>query len=509
MPTAAHAFKKINIISVTTILSIWALLYLPNLRTSPSWYGDEGLALTAGLNVAHGIPAHGSFWNTFWNSYAPYQPAYEFTIGWAARIANGDIIGPRLVNTLFALITAFVIAIGGRKIMGPIFSLGSALIFLTFEQNVIHFRWIFTHNLIALGFAIAFIGLSGKITRQSDQIAGLGLAISALALPLSIYGFIAGGLIRCKHPRSWLPVMGPYILVTGTSLALGYFLYPKEGFIWSDLIDTWRFYTEASQENGGGFKFIENILRFFLQDPFHAFGFITFLICLQRNVYAIGLSSLCIAFLLLQNRQNLTTFYYQAIIISPLISLSYGVAFQKIYFYALRTKLSSQMLKLIMRSIPFAIAVLFFLSVLPQSLSGTLKPRIAYWTTQSISEVEAAAKWINLHSSIEDLVICHQNIAWLLKCRTADYLQAATWAGYSTWPFKIPLRKDQFRYEPNLRAARYAVVADIDQRWTFHQPNVSEVISIFQSEKWRVVWSGDHYHIFENPQLYNPYSKNN
>ena len=492
---------KLNILFISIVTIVWACLYLPNIRISPAWYGDEGFALTAGLNLAHGIPAHGSFWNTFWNPYAPYQPFYEFCIGWAARLTGGDILGGRLVNSFFALITALIITFYGRKVLGFIFSFGAALIFLTFEQSVIHFRWIFTHNLIALGYALAFIGLSGKIKTKSNYLAGLGLAISALALPLSVYGLIAAALLRFRYPRSWLPVCGPYVLVTLSSLALGFCLYPKQGFICSDLVETFRFYVDASRENGGGFKFIENISRFFLQDAFHAIGLLMFLICLRGRAFVIGFGGLLISFLLLQNRQNLIVFYYQAIILTPLLAMAYGFGLRKIFLLVRRAGSQSKILRRSCMSVPFVIAGLSFLVILPSSLKGTLKTRIDFWTTQSNQEVESAAHWINSRTTPEELVICHQNIAWLLHARTADYLQAATWQGLSTWPFKRPLRKDQFRFEPKLDAAKFAVIADIDQRWTFGQPNIPILIQTFDSEKWPLVWSGANYRVLQNPRF--------
>jgi len=131
-------------------------------------------------------------------------------------------------------------------------SFGAALLFLTFEQSVIHFRWIFTHNLIALGFAIAFLGLSGKSCKKSERMAGWELGISALSLPLSIYGFIGAALTQIRVPRSWLRVLGPYIFLTSLSLVIGWLLFFIENFLLNDLRSMLEFYTNASRENGGG-----------------------------------------------------------------------------------------------------------------------------------------------------------------------------------------------------------------------------------------------------------------
>jgi hypothetical protein len=492
-------FRRFNFLSSALLVAVWALLYLPHLRTSPSWYGDEGLALTAGLNLVNGIPAHGSFWNTFWHPYAPYQPGYELLIGWASALAGNDILGGRFVNTLIALATALVINFGGRKIMGPILALGSALLFLTYDQSVIHFRWIFTHNLIALGFAIAFSSLCAKRNLRNDLVAGFGLALGALALPLALYGFVAAGLLVIRRPRSWIPVLGPYAAVTLASLGAALILFPGTGFLGSDLKATSEFYAIASRENGGGLQVFSNLFRFFTQDWFHALGFLAFIVCLRGKTFPLGFAALAISILLLQNRQNLTVFYYQAVILLPLLAMACGAACQKLLRLIQKTGSRRSMPRIIVRFAPMVVAAVFFLTILPASLRGTLVPRIAFWTTQSIPEVEAAAAWINSQTTPDDLVLCHQNIAWLLHARTADYLQATSWLGLETWPFRTPLPPAQFRFQPDPALARFAVIADIDRRWTFAQPNVSKLVERFESEKWPVAWSGKHYLILQNP----------
>ena len=493
--------RRFNFLASAILVAVWALLYLPHLRTSPSWYGDEGLALTAGLNLIRGVPAHGSFWNTFWNAYAPYQPAYELLIGWASALVGNDILGGRFVNTLLALATAFALAFGGRKIMGPILALGSALLFLTYEQSVIHFRWIFTHNLIALGFAIAFPALCGKRTLRADFTAGFGLALGALALPLAIYGFLAAGLLVIRRPRSWLPVLGPYGAVTLASLATALTLFPGTGFLFSDLRATAEFYSDATRENSGGWGVFANLFRFFTQDGFHAIGFLMMLVCLRGKTFALGFGGLVISVLLLQNRQNLTLFYYQAIILTPLLALAIGAGLHKLLRLFHKTESRLRWPRIAIRFAPIFASAVFLLAILPSSLSGKLTPRIAYWTTQSIPEVESAAAWINSKTTPDDLVLCHQNIAWLLQARTADFLQATTWLGLETWPFKTPLRSDQFRFAPDPALARYAIIADIDSRWTFAQPNVSRLLKQFENEKWPIVWAGENYFILENPAM--------
>jgi hypothetical protein len=63
------------------------------------------------------------------------------------------------------------------------------------------------------------------------------------------------------------------------------------------------------------------------------------------------------------------------------------------------------------------------------------------------------------------------------------------------------LDKRQYRYEADLGAAKFAVVGDIDKRWTFLQPNVDQLAGRMVKEGWPVVWSGPNYLVLENPRL--------
>ena len=489
------------ILPLGLILAVWSPLYLPHLRTSPPWYGDETIALTAGLDLTRGIAAHRAVWNTFWHPYAPYQPGYELLVGWMARLFDGDILGGRLVNVLLALAIALVIYFYGRSILGIFPALFAALFFLSYEQSVIHFRWIFTHNLVALGFTIAFLALSRPSRPRNDRMAGAGLAFSAAALPLFLYGCVPALLIRLKRPRSWPWLFLPALAVVASSLLLGWLMTRPYDFVASDLAATFRFYTRASQESSASLGQIAlNVARFFAQDAVHAMGALMLLLCLCRRFYAIGIGGLLVCLLLVQNRQNLPIFYYQAVVFLPVMMLAYGVAQRRIFPFLRRRGVRLRIVRAA-QAMLLIVPVICAGGLVPESLAGSLKPRISYWTTQNTNEVEQAARWINERVARDELVICHSNVAWLLQARTADFLQATIWEGVPTWPFDIPLARRQFRYEAGLEHAKFVVVGDIDKRWTFLQPNVDRLVEKMVRERWPVVWSGPNYLILENPRL--------
>ena len=476
------------------LISVWAVLYLPHIRTNPGWYGDETLAVTAAQNILPGPPAHRAFWNTFWHPYAPYQPGYLLAVA-AALALTGDIVGPRIFNALLGLATALVMLMVGRRVLGYIPSLFAALVFLTYEQSVIHFRWIFTHNLIAFGFTLAFLELARRSTFRNNFRAGLGIAAGASALPLFVYGAFAAGLWRIRHPRSWFPLAIPSFAVVSVSLLWGWIAH-EHPFLLTDIAATADFYTDASRENSGSLAGLAtNLWIFFTHDWLHVLGGVAILLCWNRRSRAIGFGATAISILLLQNRQNLPVFYYQAVVLLPLMVLAIGNALGRGMRLSRRLT-GSRFASRAAAMICFLLPVILFVSVFPKSIGGKLIPRNQFWVTQSPSEVEAAAEWINEQVAPNDLVICHQNIAWLIRCRTADFLMMTSYAGLPTWPFKTPLTHQQFRYAVDVNLAKFVVVGDIDQRWTFSQPNVAAFTTGAMGDRWEAVWAGENYRVF-------------
>ena len=53
------------------LVALWALLFLPNLRTSPNWYGDEGEWMEKCWQFIHGTTHIGPIVNDFIYPY-PY-----------------------------------------------------------------------------------------------------------------------------------------------------------------------------------------------------------------------------------------------------------------------------------------------------------------------------------------------------------------------------------------------------------------------------------------------------
>jgi hypothetical protein len=204
--------------------------------------------------------------------------------------------------------------------------------------------------------------------------------------------------------------------------------------------------------------------------------------------------------LLLRNRQNLTIFYYQAIVLVPIFAMAWAGGLS-VLSHMLRCRFRERRLDLAFLGIAFLLPITLTAIQLPTVVQGRLLPRNQIWVTQSIPEVEHAASWLNDRTSPNDLVIANVNIAWLLKARTADFLQATLWKGYPTEYFASGISRERFRYPADLETAKYVVVGDIDQVWTLGRPNVDRLVKKISGEKWPVVWSGKFYLILGNPKF--------
>jgi 4-amino-4-deoxy-L-arabinose transferase-like glycosyltransferase len=490
--------SRSRLVAFILIVAVWSVLYLPHLRTSPPWYGDETLTLMIGKSLFAGEGADRSVYATFWHPSYSYQPGYAWIAGLASSLTGGDILGARLFNALLALAIGSTLFFGGRAIFGFRAALFGALIFLTYGQSIIHFRWIYPHNAVALGLTVTCLCLLHRSSRKSDWGAGAGLAMAAASHPLFVHGAIAAWACRIKRPAAWIRMaLLPAVTV---AILIGWTLQRQSPNVWvfDDIRTLADFYRSFSRENGSGFQTFQNIRTFYLHDFFHAGAAIAALICCNRRFYVITLFLAIVSGLLLQNRQNLTVFYYQAVVFLPVLALAWAGAERTLETLARKRFGNRAWIKWIPLA-AFAIPSIFFIQNLAPVLQGKLLPRNFPWVTQNVAEVETAAMWINDHSSPDDLVICHQNIGWLLKCRTADLMQVTAWSGRPTFTFENPPDHARFRFPADIHAAKFLVFGDIDQRWTLGQPNVSWILEEVSNLRWPIVWRGGHYIVVANP----------
>ena len=493
LPLPSYLIDLKEKIPLLLVFVVWACLYLPNLRTNPKWYGDETLIHDTSKNLFIGIPSNFALWNTFWHPHYPYQPLYTWFCGLFAFLASGDIFGSRFFNVLLGLACGTAIYSLGKRVFGVGAALFSSLMFLTYQQSIIHFRMSYAHNGAALGNLLLVLYLLQPANWRNDIRGGLGLALSAGSHPLFIHSAIAAWLTRIRNPKSWIPLFFPTGIYLFISLSLIYLRFGS--WLGEDLKHLFQTFTARGEQDASGLiAALSNLAHFSLQDPYHFFMMIGLFLCFNRRCYPIALMGLFVTFMLVKNRANLIVFYYQAIVILPVMTLVWARWYELVQIFLSWALKSPKVIHLI-----WGIPLFLLFSNLSPSWSDQLTPRNQYWVTQDTHEVDSCADWINQRVQVDDFVAANSNIAWLLKARVAPYLQIITWYGETTQGYENGNKRERFRYECSLEKARYAVIGDIDQRWTFGEPNTNKLVERLQTNQWPVVWKGNYYLVLANP----------
>jgi hypothetical protein len=91
--------------------------------------------------------------------------------------------------------------------------------------------------------------------------------------------------------------------------------------------DLYRLSRHYGAPNPARTNFVANLVRFYSHDFFHLGTVACLLLCCRRKFYAIPICAFIISSLLLQNRQNLTVFYYQAIVLVPIFAMAWAGGF--------------------------------------------------------------------------------------------------------------------------------------------------------------------------------------
>lgn len=477
---------------------LWAILYLPNLRTSPPWYGDEILTLDIGKALSHGEFANRAVYCTFNSPTFNYQPGFAWCVGWFSRLTQGDILGGRFLSTLVGWASA---AVGfwffGRK-FGLAIGFFYSFLLLGYAQAIVHYRWIYPHSVVGLSLVAAAGFLLRPAGFRKDWKIGGCLAIGAAAHLLAAHATFVSGLCRLLRPKSWIPIGLPPLVVFGGTFALLSLKFP--GWVTEDFRALLDQYARYNVENGAGAKLLVNVLNFFTQDPFHLLAAGGCLLVFTRRTYPLGILSLGLVILLTRNRQNLPLFYYQAMAVLPLLAAVCAVGYGRGWGYLIRFFAP---LKKHRRSLRWLLPVAAFAGALlqiPSVLGARLPVRITPWVVSSASDYESAARWLNQHTRNQDLVIAYWNLGWLLEAKTADVLAATAWAGYPAGDyFPTPPDHSRFRYPADLKKAKFFAITELDERWAFAQGQVMPFLQSSGVGTWPLIFQAGPVKVLANP----------
>ncbi len=513
------------------LLALWAILFLPHLRTNPNWYGDEGFWMDSSWTLVHGHPSNGALKLDFLFPY-PYPPLYLALNGAMLRVFGNDILWARLLQALTALAAAMILFWIGTRLRDRWFGLLCAAAFLAYPETVINFRWVRGHPmagtlaLAAVGFLIRYV----QENRWRD-IAWAGVFCSlATASSYWTYGLIVAVVATAVfcNPRHLLVAAG-----TSVAFLAGYFLiyvmvYPDGLVRLLTHLQLLMFMSSLEGKPaptwvGELLRMAWGILRFCFATPTTFTngmkGLDLWLIVAALGVCCvparrfrkwIGLWLLALMVPVFKGTNNASTYLYRAMTFVPLMAVGCAAATDRLgILLAFVAPASRQKMA---RALP-SVVLLGTLGCM--SLAGSLghfRTKIDGLTVSSASDAEAAAGFIQDHTATNDLVLVPSELYWLIQrpCKT-QLADSLNYDGQLTgmWPVEIP--RDIFRFDCRWQNAKYLVLAagldksgklwGVDAAFTMQAVTVQQALAAMKAGHWTNVMRNDNFTILANPKL--------
>jgi 4-amino-4-deoxy-L-arabinose transferase-like glycosyltransferase len=512
------------------LIGVWAVLFLPNLRTNPKWYGDEGCVMELSWTTAHGTPRWGAAKMDFLVP-SPYQPLYLLVNGALLRVFGNDIVVGRAFQAVIGLATAFILLWIGTRLLDRRFGMLCALAFLFYPEVVMHYRWVRPHPaagtfvLATCGFLIQYI--QDKRLRNllwAGAMASLATGCHVFAYPVVGLVILTALFVNWRHT--------PAAIATACAwggLFVLWFLWSQPGG-WSHLMA--QVQRISPQDEGLGFVGqIVQVYRFFIEFsfltptvgadgqqgvdfwmPIALLGAFLFPVRRYRKWLALWLVILmCGVF---KSRGNVPVFYYPALCFVPLMAIGFAGAIVRVEELLVRwlPKLSAQI-----RWVPAAAIIGVFAII---SLNGSLghwRSKIDRWMMLSPADAEAAMSFVRANTTDDDYVMLPDQVYWLYpRPLRGQMIQSAHYEGKENayYPGKKPLDREQFWFDCRWQKAKYLVLAygtdangrpyGIDAIFWMSFKSVRDIIEQIQKENWPVVFRQGEFMVLANPRFMTP-----
>jgi hypothetical protein len=485
--------------SATIILVLtWAICYLPNLRTSPGWYGDETITILAGKSILRGDFANRALKYSFFSPFTNYQPPAITAYALFAGITNGDILGARILSVVLALVIAIVVHRLLAERLGEVAAFIAAITILLTPQHTIHFRWVYPHYFCSL--AVVLIGLlqSRPPSPRRDWLMGFSCGVAACGHLLAMYVTLAAIASCIKRPAAWMRIIAPPAVVVLVSLSLGY--YASGAQLFKDLSELAGTYASSSRSTDTLGK-CWNVFRFFSWDAFHILMFASLVGLVLTRRFAEAAFAGIISIAIIQNRAELPVFYYQSMVFVPLLAV-YAIEFGYRIAYALARRLSlhEQAGRVGACATISLLPLCFAPQAIGNSIAGTHVSRNSFWVAPSASDLEKAAAWINANSVDDELIVSYWDAGWLLRGRWTDLMQCAVWS-YGNFPFFYDRDRThaEFLFPADLRTAKFVLVGQLDVRWLWGQGQIPQMLEKYDLPKWPIVYRTETTAVLRNP----------
>lgn len=511
------------------LIVLWALLFLPHLRTNPNWYGDEGDWMDPSWTLAHGEAHHGAMRVDFLFPY-PYPPLYLLVNGGLLRLLGNDVLVGRALQALNALAAASILVWIGTRLKDRVFGFLCAFSFLVYPETVIHFRWVRSHPmagvfvLAAAGFLIRYV----QDKRQRDVVLAGLLCSLATATSYWSYGLIPAVVLTAifvNWRHAWLAAMtaSAYLAL----FAIGYVFAHNDGLVlFLAQVERLRFMSDAISSASPTFigevvRIGRSIFTFTLMTPTTTTGGMRFVdLWLIGSTLGVLLFPLTrfrkwlVAWLLLlmyavfKGRSNLSSVMYPATIFLPVMAVGFAGILIRLGDFAARIVPWRGEL---VRQVPafLALGVLGMMSLIGSFTH--FRTKVDNLAVQSIPDTEAVADFIKTHTSTNDFVIMPNQLFWLVTdARKAMLAQCAAYEGQMVWPYAAPVPRDLFWFDCHWQAAKYLVLAagkdaqgnpvGIDAVFWLRMDNLRAIATAAENEGWPVVFERGEYRVRANPK---------
>jgi len=512
------------------LVGLWALLFLPNLRTNPNWYSDEGEVMEMAWTVAHGHPRVGPTNNDFLFP-PPYPPVHLLITGVALRLFGQDILVARLVSAVTALAGALVLFWIGMRIRDSRFGFLCAAAFLVYPETVINYRWVRPHPLAGV-LALASAGFAVKYLQEKrwQDVLWAGLLCSVavgthyFVYPLTVALFLTVLFVNRRHVPTVVGGLALYPV-----LFLIWYLASQPGGL-AQLVSHVQLLGGQAAEASGSMvneltRIYRNIATFCLLTPTQmrngAVGVDIWLVLAAAGMLLFPVQTLrkwllfwtlALMYAVFKKLNNVPVFFYPATIFLPMLAIGFAGAVERVSDWS-RQRLAGKSFppRLITYLLP-GVVLGFFGMVSLGAAWGHFRTKVDPWTIHSPADAEAAMRYVNAHTTEQDFVLIPKHLYWLVNhARSASLADSVAYNGQTNGIANIVIPQDCFWFDAHWQNAKYLVLAygrsfdgspyGFDAVYTLGFEGMRQIVQEIQRQNWPMVFQQGEFMVLANPRF--------
>jgi hypothetical protein len=502
------------------LIALWAVLFVPHLRTSPNWYGDEGEWMEKSWTFIHGTPRVGPVTNDFVFPY-PYPPLYMLVTGSLLRVFGNDIMVARAFGAVTALGAAALLFWIGCRLRDKAFGFLCAAAFLVYAESVMNFRWVRSHPmagtlaLASCGFMIRYV--QEKKLRDA-LLAGLMCSL-ATATNYFTYPLIGAVIVTVAvaNWRQWWHAVAACAVAGSYGAAFAVWHVATKGGAGHLLAQVHLLTSVASNEVrptlwGEVARFCQNVWTLGFKTPTEmgprgwqgrdwwlviaTLGFLWLPVTRAKWLRAwIPFWLLILMYGVFKKLNNVPLFFYPATIFLPLMAMGFASVLAWAGEGLQRIRVPGGRVLPVLVMLPFAW----------QSLDGAVggfASKIDLWSQRSVKEAEAAMALVNANTTGDDMVMVPKQIYWLVKNAKKSMLTfSPRYDGVvNDMPVPVLIPRELYWFDCRWQNAKYLVLASgigtdgqprgIDLVYARNLTGVQEVVDGILREQWPIVYHG-------------------